>query len=217
MKVHKLTTTYHLQQLISDCTHIFPNTSTCIDLIFTDQPNLVVDNDGHPSLHTNCHHQITYCKFKLITESPPPYQRFVWDYKRANINSIRQALCQVNRSTILSSKHVHQQVNILNSILINVFTNYVSNKAIKTDEKDPHWMTEFLKSNIQWQNSISKLFRIVPRILQNTIQCNRLLYRHMRKRMILFNTLAIKLLDLTTSSKSYYSILKTFIMPKRCL
>ena len=77
MKVHKLTATYRLQQLISDCTHIFPNSSTCIDLIFTDQPNLVVDNDGHPSLHTNCHHQITYCKFNLIIESPPPYQRSV--------------------------------------------------------------------------------------------------------------------------------------------
>ena len=40
-----------MEQLISDPTHILPNCSTCIDLIFTDQPNLVVDSGVHPSLH----------------------------------------------------------------------------------------------------------------------------------------------------------------------
>ena len=129
-QIDSLATTYGLQQLISDPTHILPKSSTCIDLIFTDQPNLVVDSGVHPSLHTNCHHQITFCKFNLIVEYPPPYQRLVWDYKRANFNSIKQGLYQVNCSTILSNKDVHQQVNILNSIILNVSTNYVSNKVI---------------------------------------------------------------------------------------
>ena len=140
-QIDSLATTYGLQQLISDPTHILPNSSTCIDLIFTDQPNLVVDSGVHPSLHTNCHHQITFCKFNLITEYPPPYQHLVWDYKRANVNSIKQALYQVNWSTILSNKDVHQQVNILNSIILNVFTNYVSNKVI----------TMMIKIHLGWQ------------------------------------------------------------------
>ena len=141
-QIDSLATTYGLQQLISDPTHILPNSSTCIDLIFTDQPNLVVDSGVHPSLHTNCHHQITFCKFNLIIEYPPAYQRLVWDCKRANINSIKQALYQVNWSTILSNKDVHQQVNILNSIILNVFTNFVSNKVITIDDKDSPWMTD---------------------------------------------------------------------------
>ena len=148
-QIDSLATTYGLQQLISDPTHILPNSSTCIDLIFTDQPNLVVGSGVHPSLHINCHHQITFCNFNLIIGYPPPYQRLVWDYKRANVNSIKQALYQVNWSTILSNKDVHQQVNILNSIILNVFTNYVSNKVITIDDKDPFWMTDFIKSNIE--------------------------------------------------------------------
>ena len=158
-QIDSLATTYGLQQLISDPTHILPNSSTCIYLIFTDQPNLVVDSGVHPSLHTNCHHQITFCKFNLITEYPPPYQHLVWDYKRANVNSIKQALYQVNWSTILSNKDVHQQVNILNSIILNVFTNYVSNKVITVDDKDPPWMTDFIKSKIEWRNNIYKTFQ----------------------------------------------------------
>ena len=120
-----LATIYGLQQRILDPADILPNSSTCIDLIFTDQPNLVVDSDVHSSLHTNSHHQLTFCKFNLIIEYPPPYHHLVWDYKRANVNFIKQALYQVNWSSIFSNKDVHQQVNILNSIKLNVFTNYV--------------------------------------------------------------------------------------------
>ena len=90
----------------------------------------------------------------LSFEYPPPYQRFIWNYKRANVNSIKQALYQVNWSTILSDKYVHQQVNILNRTTLNIFTNFVSNKAIKIDDKDPSRMTDFIKSKIEWQNSI---------------------------------------------------------------
>ena len=58
VQIESLTSTYGLHQLISDPTHILPNSSSCIDLIFTDQPNLVVDSGVHPSLHPNCHHHI---------------------------------------------------------------------------------------------------------------------------------------------------------------
>ena len=67
-----------------------------------------------------------------------------------NVKSIKQALYQVNWSTILSNKVVHQQVNILSSIILNVFTNFVPNKVITVDGKDPPWMTDFIKSKIEW-------------------------------------------------------------------
>ena len=59
-----------LHQLITDPTHILPQSSSCIDLIFIDQPNLVIDSGVHFSLHVNCHHQITHCRLKLKTVFP---------------------------------------------------------------------------------------------------------------------------------------------------
>ena len=38
-QIESLTTMHGLQQLISDPTHLLPNSSSCTDLIFTDQPN----------------------------------------------------------------------------------------------------------------------------------------------------------------------------------
>ena len=69
-----------LNQLISDPTHILQHSSSCIDLIFVNQPNLVIDSGIHPSLNQNCHHQIIFCKLNLKIEYPPPYAREVWDY-----------------------------------------------------------------------------------------------------------------------------------------
>ena len=71
-KIDSLTTTHGLYQLISQPTHRLPTSSTCIDLKSTDQPNLVVNSGAHPSLHKNCHHQITFCKLNLKIEYPHP-------------------------------------------------------------------------------------------------------------------------------------------------
>ena len=54
------------------------NSTSCIDLIFTNQPNLVIDSGVHPPLRTNCHHQILYCKLNLNIKFPPQkFNKFI--------------------------------------------------------------------------------------------------------------------------------------------
>ena len=45
----------------------------------------------HSSLHPNYHHQINYPKFNLKTYYPPPYEREVWHYEKANVDYIRRS------------------------------------------------------------------------------------------------------------------------------
>ena len=71
--LENITSQFGLQQIINEPTHILGNSSLCIDLIFTSQPNLVVPSSVHPSLHTNCHHQVVYAKFNLQIYDPPQY------------------------------------------------------------------------------------------------------------------------------------------------
>ena len=73
-------------------------------------------------------------------------------------------------------------------------------------------MTEFIKLKIQWQNSIYKTFQNSSKNLaeyntlhQAIIEVSDLIYE---KKNDYYNALAKKLLDPTTSSKSYWSILK---------
>ena len=78
--IDALTSKFGLQQIIKEPTHISAESSSCIDLIFTSHQNLVMESGVNPSLHPNCHHQITYSKFNLKIHYPPSYEREIWHY-----------------------------------------------------------------------------------------------------------------------------------------
>ena len=59
-----VTSQFGLQQIIPEPTHILSDFSSCIDLIFSTQPNLVLGSGNHSLLHANCHHHITFLKIQ---------------------------------------------------------------------------------------------------------------------------------------------------------
>ena len=118
-----------LHQLISDPTHLFPNSLSYTDLIFTDQPNLAVDCGVHPSLHPNSHHQILYGKFNFMNQYPPPYECLVWDYKHSDENAIAKAYDQVDWH-LFFNKNVHEKVSILNRTFENIFFKFYSKQIL---------------------------------------------------------------------------------------
>ena len=75
--LENITSQFGLQQIINEPTHIRDNSSSCIDLIFTSQANLIIESGVYPSLHPNCHHQLVYAKFNLQICYPPQYYREV--------------------------------------------------------------------------------------------------------------------------------------------
>lgn len=137
-----LTSTY-----ISVPTHILRNSLPCIYLIFTDHPNLTINSGVHLSLYTYCHHQIVYCRFNLFVEYPPPfeYEQLAWDFSKANCESIKSALEQVNCQYPSENKDVKQQVRILNNTLMSVFFKFCTNYKVTTiDDRDPPWITDMI-------------------------------------------------------------------------
>ena len=85
-QVDAITSSYDLSQLICEPTHILPNWSSCIDLIFINQNNLIMDSVIHASLHPNCHHQIVYAKLNSKIEYPPLYERLVLNYLKIRMS-----------------------------------------------------------------------------------------------------------------------------------
>ena len=82
--IDAVTSNYGLHQLIQEPTHILNSSSSCIDIIFTSQPSLMMESGVHSSLHPNCHHQEVFAKFNLSVLYPPPYEGTVWFYKKTN-------------------------------------------------------------------------------------------------------------------------------------
>ena len=68
---------------------------------------------------------------------PGPYECLVWDYKRANTDAIINSVTQVDWEFLFLNKNNHQQVNIFNKTLINVFPNFIPNKYVPFNDKGP--------------------------------------------------------------------------------
>ena len=157
-QVDSLTTSYSLSQIISDPTYILPNSSSCVDLIFTNQPNLVPENGVYPSLHPKCHHQIVFAKLNLNVEYPPLYERLIWDYKNADIPSINCAIDIFDWGNSFKSKNVHERVHFFNKIILNIFHNYILNKTILCNDKDPPWFDNEIRKILTMKNEMFKQY-----------------------------------------------------------
>ena len=112
--LENLTSLYGIEQLISDPTHILQHSSSCIDLIFVNQPNLVIDSGIHPSLHQNCYHQVIFCKLNLKIEYPPTYACEVWDYGKAQTDLINRAIDQFDWVNLFLDENINEQVTLFN-------------------------------------------------------------------------------------------------------
>ena len=64
-QLDNLTFLYDMNQAITEPTHILRSSASCIDLIFTNQWNIIMDSGVYSSLHGKYHHQIFYSKLNI--------------------------------------------------------------------------------------------------------------------------------------------------------
>ena len=78
-EVDELMSSLERSQLISEPTNFEPHKNpSCIDLIFSDQPNIGMESDNRASLDIVCHHQIIYCRINLkptVNDRLSPHSR----------------------------------------------------------------------------------------------------------------------------------------------
>ena len=134
--------------------HLLQNSSSCNDLIFTSQPNIVVESCVNPSLHPNCHHQIIFAKFNLKIYYPPPYLRDVWHYKEANADLIKRAVSNFNLEKAFPNTNINDKVSPFNKTILNILNSYIPHETLIWDDQDPLWFNSRIKSRIKNKNKI---------------------------------------------------------------
>ena len=208
LDINELSSHYNLHQLINTPTHILPNSESCIDLLFTSQPNLVSESGVHASLFPRCHHQIIHAKINLKIYYPPPYERLVWDYSKADLANIKKSLSQINWHNVLKDLKVNDQVEYLSSCILNVFSNFVPNK-------DPPWITEEVKKLCHMKTKIYENYIKNGRsdadkdeLIKVTSLSSDAIIKAKKK---YFFSLGNKLNDPQTGAKSYWSILNKLL------
>ena len=142
----------------------------------------------------------------------------MWNYKKkGNTEGIKKSLKSVNWKTLFNNKTVNKQVSTFNETIINIFSNFVSNKLVTVD--DPPWMSDFIKNKIKWKHQIHKIYQKnghkdsgYLKLQEATSVVSELISRRKEKYQ---NHLALKLNDPMTNAKTYWSLLKTFYNGKK--
>ena len=108
------------------------------------------------SLFEECHHNIVCGKIDFKIPILPPYTREVWDYKNASAESIQSSVLVLD--FLFQGKSFNKKADILNECLKNIFHNFVPNKVIKCDYRQPPWMTDFIKNKLKERAKLTKKY-----------------------------------------------------------
>ena len=216
LELYDMSTILGYSQLIYEPTNFEPNKHpTCIDLIFANQPNLVLESCIHPSLYNTCHHQKIYAKLSLKIHFPPSYKREIWHYSRAQTDLIKNSIELFDWDRAFEDLSVNDQVDLFNNTLLNIFRNFIPYESIKCSDKNPPWMNKDIKGAIRHKNRLYRKYISAgkKREDQNTLQEYTDFVSNLitTKKDFYFVKLGERLNDPTTAPKTYWSILKRFL------
>ena len=84
---------------------------------------------------------------------PPPNEREIWHYLRANFDQIQGAIEQLSKEKSFRNLNVNEIVFLSNRTINNIHSNYIPHETIICDDKDPAWINNNIKQLIQEKNS----------------------------------------------------------------
>ena len=130
-------------------------------------------------------------------------------------------LLNVNSNFLFSHKNVHEQVVIFNQTLMNISSNYIPDKFITVDDKDPPWMSDYSNRNILNKkiacksfNNNNKNYDAYLKLQTISTELSEMIFKRKNNH---HHQLSDKLNDPETSTKAYWSILKTLYNGKKIL
>ena len=160
-EIEHLLTSLGLSQVISEPTNFEPNKKpSCIDLVITDQLNLILDSGTRSSLDPFCHHRIIYCKVHFRIPPPPPILRKNWHFNRANSCAIKRSTTSFPWSRHLNlNTNTNWQVNTFTGIFLNIMSNSIPNETKRLVPRDPPWITKPIKTLLNRKNRLFKNYK----------------------------------------------------------
>ena len=180
---------------------------------------MITKSGTYSSLHPNCHHQIIYANINFKVFFPPPYERKVWHYTRCDIEGIRKSLDSIGWNRAFRNLNIHQQVELFNNYLMNIFENYIPNEIITINDKDPPWINDKVRNKIILKNELYSKYLHNGKTLvdleyvQNAcLSLNNLISESKKS---YYNRLSDKLSNPKTNPKTYWTILKSLFCDKK--
>ena len=142
----------------------------------------------------------------------------IWKHEKADADLIKRALIDFDWENKLSLIGINDQVALFNETMVNVMSNFIPNKTMIFDYRDPPWVNKNITHMINYKNSISKKLihhnnsqlKLHVRYLQDLLHAK--IQQAKRK---YFENISHKLSSKTLNPKKYWSLLKILLDGKK--
>ena len=211
----------NLFQLIKEPTRITSTTSTILDLIITDSPGYVT-NFGVTAPLCNFDHSTIFCEMSLSYKTELPYKRRIWNYNEGDYQLMRSLFSQAPfEAGIELCDDIDDAVDYFNKTLDMVTSECIPNKDIMVRPRDKPWyhisvtlngITHKPKKWLQIRDRSHKKFK------RTRNQYHEEIFKSARRdakaainiaKGLHFDRMFQRLSDPSSSSKQYWSTLKT--------
>ena len=217
-KINLFCSDFGMHQSITEPTHYTERSEpSLIDLILVHNPDsLVASGVGDPFLEQNLRfHCPIFGLLKFPNTKVKSYTRQIWNYALGNYDLLRAKASETEWDSLRHASLDTYVINFTNHIL-QLAKECIPNKLVRIRPADPPWLTSYI------ERFICKRKRAYRKAKQTDLAIHWEKFRRLRNKVTLLireskqahtDKVANKLKSDSISSRSWWSILKSFISP----
>ena len=146
--------------MIKEPTRYVGDTTTLLDLIFTDSPHLCYQS-GVSSPLPNLDYCTIHCSLNISTYKTKAFKRTVWDYKATNINEMNESLNSAPWDTAYA---LYDDIDEIlsynnNSLIESTCREFFLNKTVTIRTNDKPWMSNEVRYFFRRRDRFFKKFK----------------------------------------------------------
>ena len=145
---------YNLHQLVRLPTRITNTSSSCIDLIITQSPDIIKKTDVAPPFCSD--HSTPYVYVNQESKRNTSFERMIFNYDKLDKEKFIALLNDVDWNNILTNSPIDESCNLLTTILMETAKKCMPSKIVKIRPRDASWMNIDTRRMLKKRNEIHK-------------------------------------------------------------
>jgi hypothetical protein len=160
LRLYDLINTHDLHQMVREPTHIKGRAANILDLLITDSPGYIINQNQDTLPPIGSIHQIVYAEISIQYKRDKPYLREVWSYKRGDYVGLLEDLRHVQWDADLNHQNnINELADHWQESFMNVCRQKIPNCTIRVKPMDKPWFNHEVKIAIRRRNRLYKRFK----------------------------------------------------------
>ncbi len=211
-KLRNILNTHNMHQFISEPTRVTENSKSCLDIIASNNKNIIKDTWVVPPALGD-HHSV-FCSFDHKKQKQKTFQREIWLYDKADYEGLNNALDAVDWDNELLGDTLDESCSKWLEKYLNIIGAYIPHKKVTIRPSDLPWRTNEIRRKSR------KRDRLHRKAKQTNMPDHWSHFRKARNEVIsllrseknkYFGTLASKLKSGSLQVKNWWQVAKKFI------